>query len=107
AAEGRPLALGAERLVVLPTVRIDDAQLRAALDAADTVVLLKAGGQLDRVRELLRTTAAGWSVRFARRVGLDGEEHRDDLDSVERPDDYVSLVVLRRPGTFSSRLAAT
>lgn len=107
AAEGRPLVLGAERLAVLPAVRIDDAALRAACESADTVVLFKAGGELDRVRALLAGPLAGWSVRFARRVGLDGEEQHDDLDSVADAGDYVSLVILRRPGTFSSRLAAT
>jgi precorrin-2/cobalt-factor-2 C20-methyltransferase len=105
AVEGRPLALGPERLVVLPTARIDDASLRMACESADTVVLLKAGGALDRVRALSQTAARGWSVRFARRVGLDGEEHRDGLDTDS--DDYVSLVVLRRPGTFTSQLATT
>lgn len=96
AAEGRPLVLGAERLVVLPTARIDDATLRDALQAADTVVLLKAGGQLHRVEELLRDAAAGWNVRYARRIGLEGEEHRDSLDDLADADDYMSLVILRR-----------
>lgn len=107
AAERRPLAVGAERLAVIPTARIDDESLHAACAGADTVVLLKAGGQLDRVRRLLDTAARGWSLRFARRVGLDGEEHHDGLDAVAEPDDYVSLVILRRPGTFTSELAAT
>jgi precorrin-2/cobalt-factor-2 C20-methyltransferase len=106
AVDGRPLALGAERLVVLPAARLDDEALHRALDAADTVGLLKAGGELPRIRALLDTHARGWSVRFARRVGLPGEEHRDDLDSVDG-DDYMSLVVLRRPGTFTSQLTAT
>jgi precorrin-2/cobalt-factor-2 C20-methyltransferase len=107
AIEGRPLALGAERLVVLPAARLDQAALHAAVEAADTVVLLKAGGELPRIRALLETQARGWSVRFARRVGLPGEEHHDDLDGVTDSDDYMSLVILRRPGTFTSRLSAT
>lgn len=105
AVEGRPLVLGAERLAVLPTVRLDDDALHGAFAYADTVVLLKTGGELERVRALLGSVARGWSVRFARRVGLDGEEHRDDLDSVAGAGDYMSLVILRRPGTFTSRLA--
>ena len=107
AGETRALALGPERLVVLPTVRIGDDALRAACESAETVVLLKAGGELDRVRALLDTVARGWSVRFARRIGLDGEEHADNLDEVRDAGDYMSLVILRRPGTFSSLLAAT
>jgi precorrin-2/cobalt-factor-2 C20-methyltransferase len=107
AVEGRSLALGAERLAVLPTARLDDTALRAALDGADTVVLLKAGGELDRIRALLDGAAQGWSLRFARRVGLDGEEHADSLDAVRNAEDYMSLAILRRPGTFTSELAAT
>jgi precorrin-2/cobalt-factor-2 C20-methyltransferase len=107
AVEGRPLVLGEERLVVLPLARLDDAALRDALSCADTVVLLKAGGALSRVRALLDSAAEGWSARYARRLGLDGEEHRDDLDGVADPEDYMSLVVLRRPGTLTSQLAAT
>jgi precorrin-2/cobalt-factor-2 C20-methyltransferase len=106
AVETRPLALGAERLVVLPAARIDDDSLRAACACADTVVLLKAGGELDRVRALLDSDARGWSVRYARRVGLDGEEHRDGVEGVS-DDDYMSLVILRRPATFTSQLAGT
>jgi len=103
----RPLALGAERLAVLPAARLDDDALRNACAAADTVVLLKAGGELERVRTLLDSAARGWSVQYARRVGLDGEEHRDGLDGVSDVEDYMSLVILRRPGTFSSQLATT
>lgn len=107
ATAGRPLVLGAERLAVLPAARVDDDSLSVACNAADTVVLLKAGGELDRIRALLDSTARGWSVQYARRVGLDGEEHRDSLDGVSDAEDYMSLVILRRPGTFSSQLAAT
>lgn len=107
AVEGRPLVLGPERLAVLPTARLDDAELLAAFAHADTVVLLKAGGAVDRVRALVQSAAPGWSVRWARRVGLDGEEHLDGLDALDDPDDYMSLLILRRPGTFTSQLAAT
>lgn len=103
----RPLALGAERLAVVPTARVDDAALRAACENADTVVLLKAGGEVDRLRTLLDSAARGWSVQYARRVGLDGEEHHDGLDDLGDAEDYMSLVILRRPGTFSSGLATT
>lgn len=95
AVEGRPLLLGHERLTVLPASRVDDAALRTAVETSDAVVLLKAGRAIDRIRTLVAGPARGWAVRYARRVGLAGEEHADDLDSAG--DDYLALVILRRP----------
>lgn len=95
AVEARPLAVGAERVAVLPASRLGDAELAAAAAAADTLVLLKAGTALARVRRLLAGAARGWSVRYARRVGLAGEEHADGLDGATA--DYMALVILRRP----------
>lgn len=95
AVEGRPLAVGAHRIVVLPASRVETGELEAALAAADTLVLLKAGAAMPRVRDLLDGPARGWSVRYARRVGLEGEEHADSLDGA--PADYMALVILRRP----------
>ena len=95
ALEAVPLVVGAERLAVVPASRIDDSALRRALDGSDTVVLLKAGAALDRVRALLAGPARGWSVHYARRVGLPAQEHGDGLDGATT--DYVALAILRRP----------
>jgi precorrin-2/cobalt-factor-2 C20-methyltransferase len=95
AVEARPLALGAERLAVLPASRLRDGELEAAVAGADTVVLLKAGGAMPRLRALLDGPARGWSVRYARRVGLEGEDHADGLEAANG--DYMALVILRRP----------
>jgi precorrin-2/cobalt-factor-2 C20-methyltransferase len=95
AVEGRPLGVGADRLAVLPASRLRDGDLEAAVAASDTVVLLKAGAALERLRALLAGPALGWSVRYARRVGLAGEEHADTLDGAAA--DYMALVILRRP----------
>ena len=95
AAEGRPLAVGADRIAVLPASRLADGALEAALAASDTVVLLKAGSAMRRLRALLDGPARGWSVRYARRVGLEGEEHADSLEGASA--DYMALVILRRP----------
>jgi precorrin-2 C(20)-methyltransferase len=95
AVEARPLVTGAGRLAVLPASRLGDAELEAAAGAADTLVLLKAGPALGRVRRLLAGAARGWSVRYTRRVGLAGEEHADSLDGAAA--DYMALVILRRP----------
>ena len=95
AVEARPLLLGHERLSVLPASRVDDATLRTAVETSDAVVLLKAGRAMDRIRALVDGPARGWSVRYARRVGLPGEEHADSLNGAG--DDYLALVILRRP----------
>jgi precorrin-2/cobalt-factor-2 C20-methyltransferase len=95
AVEARPLAVGAERLAVLPASRLAGGELEAAVAVADTVVLLKAGAAMGRLRALLEGPARGWSVRYARRVGLEGEAHADSLD--ETAADYMALVILRRP----------
>jgi precorrin-2/cobalt-factor-2 C20-methyltransferase len=95
AVEARPLAVGAERLAVLPASRLAGGELEAAVAVADTVVLLKAGAAMGRLRTLLEGPARGWSVRYARRVGLEGEAHADSLD--EAAADYMALVILRRP----------
>lgn len=95
AVEGRPLASGADRVAVLPASRLRPGELEAAVAVADTVVLLKAGAAIRRLRTLLEGPARGWSVRYARRVGLEGEEHADSLEGACA--DYMALVILRRP----------
>lgn len=92
---GDPLVVGDERLAVLPASRVDDAALEEAVAWADTLVLLKAGRAIPRVRRLLAGPAAGWEVGYARRVGLPGEVVGAGLDAAD--DDYMALVVLRRP----------
>ncbi|HZS12983.1 MAG TPA: precorrin-2 C(20)-methyltransferase [Candidatus Dormibacteraeota bacterium] len=96
AAARAPLAFGAERLMVLPLARVDDSALRAAVETSDVLVLLKAGGHLDRVNALSASLDPPWSVQYVRRVGLDGEEVRDRLGDATDPDDYMSLVIMRR-----------
>lgn len=91
-----PLALGAERVMVLPLARVDDDALQSATRCADVLVLLKAGGHLDRVNALSASLDPHWSVQYVRRVGLGGEEVRDRLADATDPDDYMSLVIMRR-----------
>lgn len=98
AAGGFALAGGADRLCVLPASRVGDPELEAAVAAADSVVLLKLGGAIDRARALLVAGGArGWEVHYARRVGLPDEEHASRLDGLADPGDYMALAVLRRP----------
>jgi precorrin-2/cobalt-factor-2 C20-methyltransferase len=104
AAAGMPLTLGAERLAVLPLARVDDDTLRAACAGADVVVLLKAGGHLQRIDALTQDAARGWSAHYVRRLGLDGEEVRDRLADATDPDDYMSLVILRRNAVAGTRV---
>lgn len=58
AAIGRPLAARNEILKVLPAP-LDDATLRAELDATPAAAIIKVGRHFDRVRNLLETTGHG------------------------------------------------
>ncbi len=100
-----PLALGAERVMVLPLARVDDDALHAATRCADVLVLLKAGGHLDRVNALSQSLDSRWSVQYVRRVGLDGEEVHDRVGDASDPDDYMSLVIMRRHPVAALRVA--
>jgi precorrin-2/cobalt-factor-2 C20-methyltransferase len=107
ALDGQPLVLGAERLAVLPLARVDDDAVRTACATADTVVLYKVGGKLHHLDALCRAEFPGWRLSIARRLGLDNEQSFDDLVEAADSEDYMTMVVMRRPGTFTSQLART
>jgi precorrin-2/cobalt-factor-2 C20-methyltransferase len=107
AVEGRPLVLGTERLAVLPLGRVDDNAVRAACSTADTVVLYKAGGMLNRIDAIRLAEFPGWKLHIVRRLGLDGEQSFDDIGDAADAEDYMTMVIMRRPGTFTSQLART
>ncbi len=99
AAAGRamlPLALGDERLAILPAT-YENERLEQAFDAFDTVVLMKVHRVFPRIRALLEDKGLAENVVFARRVGMPDERIHRSLDAVQ-PDelDYLSLLIVRR-----------
>jgi precorrin-2/cobalt-factor-2 C20-methyltransferase len=91
-----PLAAWDERLLVMPAV-YSPTGLGAALDAAETVVLLKAGGDLERLTDSL--TALQYPVRVAmvRRAGRPEECVIRELDAMRAAaGDYFTTVLVRR-----------
>ena len=96
AAAGIPLGIGGERIAILPAT-YEDAELRATLDAFDTVVLMKVSRVFDRVHALLVELGRDRSAVFVRRVGSDRQEVVHDLATlVGQPLDYLSMLIVRK-----------
>jgi len=98
AAAGVPLAMAAERLAILPATYEDDL-LRQTLRDFDCVVLMKVSRVFDRVYALLVELGLEHQGVFVRRVGSSDEAVVTDLASlVGRKLDYLSLLIVRKPG---------
>lgn len=97
-AAGVPLGKAADRLAVLPAT-YEETKLRQTLIDFDTVVLMKVSRVFDRVYALLGELGLEKSSVFVRRVGTNEEEIITDLASlVGKKLDYLSLVIVRKPG---------
>lgn len=90
-----PLALGEEVVVVTPAT-LPDARLRALLEVADVLVVLKVGGHLRRLKALLAEYGRLESAWLAAELSGEGEAiWRLDADApLTAP--YMSLVIARR-----------
>ncbi len=97
---GAPLVNGGQRLAVLPAVfEEDEASLRAILQTFDTVVLLKAHRQLDRLLPLLDELGlADRAIWIERATHPNGRVVRD-VRALSNAGDlhYLSLLIVRRP----------
>ena len=95
AAAALPLALGDERIAIIPAV-CDIAALQAALRDFDTVVFLKVSSAFDAVLDALEATGRVADAVWVRRVGRPEQEIVRDLRRLRgcRPD-YFSLVIVR------------
>ena len=100
AASGVPLALGAERIAVLPAT-YEDEELRRTLEEFDTVILMKVSRVFDRVYGVLRELGLEKSAVFVRRVGSADEEVRFDLEALlGQKLDYLSMMIVKKNGIF-------
>lgn len=99
AAAELPLATWDERLLVMPAVR-DPAALHSLMEQAETVVMLKAAGDLGPIAGSLK--ALGPSVQFAmvRRAGRPEEQVVTDPEMLgDAGADYFTTLLLRRCST--------
>lgn len=102
AAAGLPLAVGSDRVAILPALgALED--LEATLDRFETVVLLKVASVIDRVLPVLeaRGLAGGagpsGSAVFVERAGRPEQVVLRDLRQVAgRDNDYFSLLIVRK-----------
>lgn len=97
-----PLAEGGERLLVLPGVRGAEA-IPAALEAAESLVILKAGKRFPEVCAALRQAGAAGRAQVASRLGLPGETLAAQLPESPDPRPYLTLVLV----TGAHRIPAT
>lgn len=91
-----PLALGDERLAILPAT-CEEERLRSALEEFDTVVLMKVSRVFPRLKALLAAAGLKEKAVYVRRVGLPEQTVVRDLDAVTEGDlDYLSLILVRK-----------
>lgn len=92
-----PLALGKERILVLPCPESAD-ELRSLVEQYDNVVLMKIGDRFEWVCGLLRTMGILPYCTLGKRIGLDGElltQTLGGLDGATNPG-YLSVMLIRK-----------
>lgn len=94
AAAGMPLAARNEVVTVLPGPLADDA-LRARLDAAETVVIMKVGRHLGRVRALLASQGLVDCAVYVERATL-GAERVMPLAEAPGEAPYFSMILIAK-----------
>lgn len=95
-----------ERLLLLPGI-CQEESLRAALEQADTAVILKAYRNLPAIEAALRASGRQRECLFASLVERPGEMLRRGLPPTPPPPPYMSLVLSRRPDHTNKSLDNT
>ncbi len=91
-----PLALGEERMAIVPAT-YDPAFLERALEAFDTVVLLKVNRVLDQLIAILEQRGLLAGAVFVERCGTSRERIVRDISSLRgQPVHYFSLLLVRK-----------
>lgn len=91
-----PLAEANESIVIIPAA-YDLKTLRSALEAYDTVVIMKVNKKMDELVDLLESTGRLNSSIFATRVGWEGESIVTDLKGLKGArHDYFSTLIVKR-----------
>jgi precorrin-2/cobalt-factor-2 C20-methyltransferase len=99
-----PLALGEERIAILPAT-YDPTFLERALEAFDTVVLLKVNRVLDQLITILEQHDLLNGAVFVERCGTSRDRIVRDVGSLRgQRMNYFSLLLVRKEGVKVSRL---
>jgi len=99
AAADMPLAIWDERLLVTPAVR-ETSELRTLLAQAETVALLKAGGDLDQLADSLDALGPSVQAAMVRRAGRPEEQILHDTTAMRAATpDYFTTIIVRRCNT--------
>ena len=94
AAAGQALALGSDRVAILPATYRQG--LKRALLEFDTVVLMKTHRVMDEVRAMLSEAGLMERAWYVARVGLDGEVVKKLSELSDDELDYFSIVIVRK-----------
>ncbi len=93
---GIDLALGQERLVVMPPGR-DMEEVKKAIADFDTVVLMKVNRNFDGLKNMLKEEGLDGKAVYIRRAGTGREQVIRGLENVRAEDvDYFSLVIIKK-----------
>ncbi len=92
---GVPLALGDERIAILPANYLDN--LRETLQCFDTVVLMKVHKVFEEVKTAIADLGLLGHALYVSRAGMSRERVFTNLLSVTRDDlDYFSMVIVKK-----------
>ena len=92
AAMGRALCEDGEMLHVIPATH---GKAEEGLSLSGSKVLMKTGKSVLEVRELLRQRGELGNAALIERVGMDGERLIEDVDEIERPSGYFSIILVK------------
>jgi len=91
-----PLAIGGERVAIIPATYEDEA-LRETLESFNTVVLLKVNTVFDRILDVLEEMKLADKCIYITRCSTKDEEIVRDIRKLKgRNLDYLSLLIVRR-----------
>ena len=104
AAMNFPLAIGKEKVLILPCPETPD-ELKCQIEDNENIVLMKIGDRFDWVRKLLIEMDIVSNCVLGKRVGLDNEILTNDLMELktdEKPG-YLSVLIIRKKASVGRK----
>ncbi len=92
-----PLAMGKEKILILPCPETPE-ELKFQIESNDNIVLMKIGDRFEWVRKLLSEMGILSNCVLGKRIGLDNEVLTSDLTSLDKDDKpgYLSVIIIRK-----------